>query len=212
MIKLYQREGCPFCARVRRHMTSHQINFETINVAKLGGERTDLLALPGVDKPEVPTLVDGDKVIQGTDEIIGWLRETRPSFFGDPAYGLTRNLPGVSYTDAIERTRVALASEGFGVLTEIDVKATLKKKIDADFRPYIILGACNPALAFQALSAEPAIGLLLPCNVVVTEDDAGDAIVSAIDPVRMFDLIRQPGVEPLARDVRGRLARALAAI
>ena len=212
MLKFYQREDCPYCRRVRRHMTSNNIDFQAINVAKLGSERRDLLALPGVEKPEVPAIADGDTVIQGTDEIINWLRETRPGFFGDPSYGLTRKLPGVTYTDAVERTRAALATEGFGVLTEIDVKATLKKKIDADFRPYIILGACNPPLAFQALSVEPAIGLLLPCNVVVTEDDNGDAIVSAIDPVRMFDLINQPEVAPLAREVRGRVARAMAAI
>ena len=212
MLKLYQREGCPSCARVRRHMTSHNIDFQSVNVTKLGSQRADVLGLPGLKHAEVPVLVDGDEVIQGSDAIIGWLGETRPVFFGDPAYGLTRTLPGVSYTDAIERARTALAAEGFGVLTEIDVKATLKKKIDADFRPYIILGACNPALAFQALSAEPAIGLLLPCNVVVTEDDAGDAIVSAIDPVRMFDLIQQPGVEPLAREVRARLAKVLSTL
>lgn len=213
MFEMYQREDCPACKRVRSYLEQRGLDFVSYTVTRLGSERAAVLALAGVTNAEVPVLVDGDIVLQGSETILAHLRASEPGdFFGDPRYGLTRTLVGVSYDDAIAAARDALATEGFGVLTEIDVKATLKKKIDADFRPYIILGACNPALAFQALSAEPAIGLLLPCNVVVTEDDAGDAIVSAIDPVRMFDLIRQPGVEPLARDVRGRLARALAAI
>jgi len=193
-------------------MTDHGIDFKTINVAKIGALRTDVLALDGVESAEVPVLVDGDTVIQGSEAIIGWLRETHADFYGDPALGLTRTLPGVAYADAIKRVTASLAEQGFGVLTEIDVKATLKKKIDADFRPYIILGACNPPIAHQALSAVPAVGLLLPCNVVVTENDAGDAVVSAIDPVQLFKLIRQPAVEPLAKQVRGMLVAALAAM
>ena len=212
MLKFYQREGCPHCAYVRRYMTEQGIDFQAINVTKLGFERKDVLALKGVDKPEVPVLVDGEVVIQGSDEIVAWLRETRPNFYGDPAIGLTRTLPGVAYADAIERVTAALASEGFGVLTEIDVKATMKKKLDADFRPYIILGACNPPIALQALTALPAVGLLLPCNVVVTENDAGDAVVSTIDPVKLFEVVKQPAAKPLAREVRGRLVRVMAAI
>ena len=132
--------------------------------------------------------------------------------FGEPNYGLTRTLTGMSYDDAVPAVQEALAREGFGVLTEIDVKATLKKKIDVVFRPYVILGACNPSLAHQALSGEPAIGLLLPCNVVVSDDGGGNAVVSAIDPQVMFKVVDNPGVEPVAAQVREKLERALEAI
>lgn len=132
--------------------------------------------------------------------------------FGTPRYGLTRTLEGVDYTTAVAKTREALSAEGFGVLTEIDVKATLKKKLDVDTRDYIILGACNPPLANQALSAEPGIGLLLPCNVVVSVDDAGNATVSAIDPVAMFQVVGRDEIEPIAQEVRGRLERVIASL
>ena len=134
------------------------------------------------------------------------------STFGNPTYGLTRTLTGMSYDEAIPAVKEALASEGFGVLTEIDVKATLKKKIDVDFQPYVILGACNPPLAHQALSGEPAIGLLLPCNVVVTEDGSGNAVVSAIDPKEMFKVVSNPDVSPVAAQVAEKMERALEAI
>ena len=129
--------------------------------------------------------------------------------FGTPSYGLTRVLEGVGYDDAVAKTREALAVEGFGVLTEIDVKATLKKKLDVDTRDYIILGACNPPLAHQALSAEPGIGLLLPCNVVVSTDDSGNATVSAIDPLAMFTIVGRKEIEPIAEEVRSRLERVM---
>jgi uncharacterized protein (DUF302 family) len=127
----------------------------------------------------------------------------------DIEYGMTKTLPGVSYAAAVQKTRDALAEEGFGVLTEIDIKATLKKKLDVDHRDYVILGACNPPLANQALTAEPMIGLLLPCNVVVTTDDDGNAVVSAMDPIRMFELVGRDDVAPIAEEVRGRLNRVL---
>ena len=132
--------------------------------------------------------------------------------FSAPKYGLSRTLTGVSYTDAVARARDALAGEGFGVLTEIDVKATLKKKLDVDTRDYVILGACNPPLAHQALQAETGIGLLLPCNVVVSTDEAGNAVVSAVDPVAMFTVVARPDIEPLAREVKARLERVLEAL
>ena len=214
MIELYQREGCPACQAVRRFLTEHGISFRAINVAKLGSERAELLALPGVSDPDVPLLIDGDVVLQESEVIIQHLRERLPDEhgFGDPAYGLTRTLPGVTYADAVPAVRAALATEGFGVLTEIDVKATMKKKLDADMRSYVILGACNPPLALKALTAEPAAGLLLPCNVVVTEDHEGNAVVSAIDPRSMFQVVDREEMQPLVKEVGDRLRRALAAI
>ncbi|RME27156.1 MAG: DUF302 domain-containing protein [Deltaproteobacteria bacterium] len=130
----------------------------------------------------------------------------------DSRYTLTRTLPDTTYDDAVAAVRAALSTEGFGVLTEIDVKATLNKKLGAETRPYVILGACNPPLAHQALQAEPAIGALLPCNVVVAATDEGGATVAAIDPVAMFEVVGREDIAPLAREVRARLERVLAAL
>jgi uncharacterized protein (DUF302 family) len=134
------------------------------------------------------------------------------TWYGEPAFGFTRRLEGWTFGDAVAATREALAGEGFGVLTEIDVKATLKKKLDEDFRNYLILGACNPPLAHRALMAVPGIGLLLPCNVVVSEEDDGTVVVSTVDPKAMFQVVDHPGVAPIAEEVGAKLQRVLAAI
>jgi len=125
-----------------------------------------------------------------------------------PSIGLKKNL-SYGYQEALDKIPDALAAEGFGILTEIDVKATLKKKIDVDFRPYKILGACNPPFAHKALSAELEIGLMMPCNVIVYEGDDGNAVVVAVDPLKTMATVDIPGVEPLAQEVRDKLARAL---
>lgn len=125
-------------------------------------------------------------------------------------FGTTVDLP---YETAVARTRDALAKEGFGVLTEIDVRATLKKKLDVDTRPYIILGACNPTFAHKALTAERDIGLLLPCNVIVYEaDEPGKSVVAAMDPVEALALTGNEDVRPIADEVKERLTRALDAV
>ncbi|HSG44027.1 MAG TPA: DUF302 domain-containing protein [Anaerolineales bacterium] len=111
------------------------------------------------------------------------------------------------FETAIQRVTDALKVEGFGVLTEIDVKATLKKKIDVDFRPYKILGACNPPLAHKALSADAQVGLLLPCNVVVSQEDDGLINISIIDPISMLGVVSNPEIEPVAKEARARLER-----
>ena len=123
----------------------------------------------------------------------------------NPSYGITRDFPELAFDQAVERAREALQSEGFGVLTEIDVRATLRKKLDVDFPPYLILGACNPPFAHQALLAEPGIGLLLPCNVIVAARKEGGTTVSAVDPVKMFEVVHREGMEELADQVRARL-------
>jgi uncharacterized protein (DUF302 family) len=111
------------------------------------------------------------------------------------------------YEDAIERVTAALKEEGFGVLTEIDVKATLKEKLGVDFRPYKILGACNPPLAHRALSADPQVGLLLPCNVTVSEAGPGRVEVSLVDPLAMLSIIEHPDLKPVADEAAEKLAR-----
>ena len=127
-------------------------------------------------------------------------------------YGIGTTVP-LEYAQAVERTKEALAAEGFGVLTEIDVAATMKKKLDVDFRPYIILGACNPPLAHRALSAERDIGLLLPCNVIVYADDIpGRSVVAVMDPVEALQLTGNEEIRPLAEEVKGRLTRVLEAV
>jgi uncharacterized protein (DUF302 family) len=124
-------------------------------------------------------------------------------------YGLGVDV-ALAYDQAVEKTRDELAKEGFGVLTEIDVKATFKKKLDVEFRPYVILGACNPPIAHKALSAETDLGLLLPCNVIVyATDDAGKSVVAAIDPVEQLKVTGNAAIEPFAQEVRARLERVL---
>ncbi len=127
------------------------------------------------------------------------------------SYAFSTSVPGDIDT-VEEKVTAALKEEGFGVLTRIDVEATLKKKLGIDKRPYRILGACNPALANQALDAEPDIGLLLPCNVVVRSEENGDVTVSFMDPVSVLTLVARDDVAELAREVRSRLERVRDAI
>jgi len=119
-------------------------------------------------------------------------------------YGFNISLSG-SMADIRGRVVEELQNAGFGVLTEIDVAATLKKKIDVDRKPYIILGACNPQLANQAINADPDIGLLLPCNVVLREEQDGSVTVAFMDPAAVLSLVEKEGVEQLAGEVRGLL-------
>jgi uncharacterized protein (DUF302 family) len=124
-------------------------------------------------------------------------------------YGLQVEVPR-PYEDAVALVKDALAAKGFGVLTEIDVRATMKKKLDVEFRPYVILGACNPPIAHRALTEERAIGLLLPCNVVVYAADApGRSVVAVLDPVAQLGITGRDDIRPLAEQVRALLQGAL---
>lgn len=126
-------------------------------------------------------------------------------------YGFGKTVT-LSFDAAVEKTTQALQEEGFGVLTDIDVAATLKKKLGQDIPPYRILGACNPPLAHRTLQADPSIGLLLPCNVVVREDVAGRVHVEFLDPNTLALLAQNPAVAELAGDVRQKLVRAMDSI
>ena len=126
-------------------------------------------------------------------------------------YTFNRLLTGVSFAEADARTRKALGDSGFGVLTEIDVAATMKKKLDVAMTPYLILGACNPKMAYQAIGIEPRVGAMLPCNVILRAVDGG-VEVSAIDPVASMQAIDNPALHAVAGQVRDLLAKAVAAI
>lgn len=122
-----------------------------------------------------------------------------------------RTTVDLPFADAVARTRAALADQGFGVLTEIDVQATMKAKLDADMDAYLILGACNPPLAHKALTAQPVVGVLLPCNVVVRED-AGAVVVEAVDPVAMMSVADDPALKEVADEAAERLGAAIASL
>jgi uncharacterized protein (DUF302 family) len=111
----------------------------------------------------------------------------------------------LSFDQALEKVTEELKKEGFGILAEIDVKATLKKKLDVDFKPYKILGACNPPFAYKALQAEENIGLMLPCNVIVYVNDSGKTTVAAVDPIASMQAVNNPGLGEIAGEVRGKL-------
>jgi uncharacterized protein (DUF302 family) len=126
-------------------------------------------------------------------------------------YGFGKTIT-TSFEHAIDIVTDALQKEGFGVLTKIDVQATLKNKLDQDIAPYHILGACNPPLAHQALSEEPSIGLLLPCNVVIRQQDVDSVYVEFMDPKAVLSLVNNPAIHLLAKDVRERLDRVCKAL
>ena len=126
-------------------------------------------------------------------------------------YGFGKQVQ-LNFEDALARIIEALGKEGFGVLTQIDVAATLKAKLGKSMPPYKILGACNPVYAEKALAVEPQIGLLLPCNVVVREDQAGAVHVELMDPLSVLDLVQRSEVQIIARDVKAKLERVLAAV
>ena len=127
-------------------------------------------------------------------------------------YGIRKTLDA-SYDDAVARTKAVLQAEGFGVLSEIDLREKLKEKLGVDVQRYVILGACNPPLAHKALQAEPEIGLLLPCNVIVYETAPDRCVVSAVDPDAMLSVVGdKPAIREVAADAKARLQRAIAAL
>lgn len=124
-------------------------------------------------------------------------------------YHFSTTLKGLNFDEAIEKTKAALKDEGFGILTEIDIKQTLKDKLDEDFRPYRILGACNPPFAHKALQAESHIGLMLPCNVVVQQKADDEIEVSAVDPVASMQAVENKDLAHIATEVQERLKKAV---
>jgi len=128
----------------------------------------------------------------------------------DREYSIARTLEGVDFNTAKNRITESLQGQGFGVLTEIDVQATFKKKLDKEFRPYLILGACNPGFAFEALSRELGVGLFMPCNVVVTLDDDGNAVIAAVDPRSMVAALGEvEGLDAAMAEVGAKITLAV---
>lgn len=118
----------------------------------------------------------------------------------------------LSFDEAIERTKEELKKEGFGVLTEIDIKATLKEKLEVDVSSYVILGACNPSFAYKALQAEDKIGTMLPCNVIVQQRDGNEVEISAVDPMASMQAVENPELESIATEVRAKLQKVVASL
>lgn len=127
-------------------------------------------------------------------------------------YTFDKQLRGITFEDAVARTKQVLATKGFGVLTEIDMQKTMKAKLDADIPAYMILGACNPGMAYEALKLEPRAGAMLPCNVIVRELDDGVIEVSAIDPVASMTAIDNDALKAVAGKVQGLLSEAIEAV
>jgi uncharacterized protein (DUF302 family) len=129
----------------------------------------------------------------------------------DTRYGMRVELP-FAYEEAVEKTTAALKAEGFGVLTSIDVKQTIRQKLAKDFRKYVILGACNPPIAYRALTAETEIGLLLPCNLIVYETEPGQSVVAAVAPLVTMGRVENKALEPMGTEVDAKLRRVMASL
>ena len=206
-IVLYQLEDCPYCHLVRRKLDFLDLNFTAVAVSHEGSERDEVRRISG--QQAVPVLQDGDKTITGSQEIVAHLDAAYgPKELVSGDYGIRTEVSG-DFESIYKQTIEAFKAVGFGLLTEIDVKATMKKKIDKDMAPYSILGFCNPNFAYQGLSAEPELGLLLPCNVVIREIGAGRYGVSAAHPVKMFAPVGRPEMLPLAEEVAELLKKAI---
>jgi uncharacterized protein (DUF302 family) len=140
-----------------------------------------------------------------------YIKRVTNLFGGQMTYYFSKTLD-LSFDEALLRVTDELKKEGFGVLTEIDVKATLKKKLDVNFRNYRILGACNPPFAYRALLAEPQIGLMLPCNVVVQAGEAGQTIISAVDPLASMQAVENEALSEVAEQVKAKLQKVIESV
>jgi len=207
MIKLYQLADCPYCHLVRRKLDFLAIPYVTLPVEHQGSDRAELIKVTG--QQAVPALVDGDTVLSDSQKIIDYLdKKFGPKPLPAGNYGMFTEVSGEAEA-VYDKTVAALKDVGFGLLTEINVAATMKKKINEDMDPYMILGFCNPKFAFEGISNEPDLGMLLPCNVIIRQVAPGKFSVGAAHPMKMFMPVGRPEMVPLAETVTGLLKKAL---
>lgn len=206
-IKLYYMAKCPYCQSVIRALDTFGVDCQLLSKEKHG---EDIKRLSG---GSVPVLMVGDEVIKDSSSIISYLSDHYGQGAKVPAnrYGFTAEYHG-TMEEAEAAITHALQEVGFGILTRIDVAATLKKKIDLDRAPYVILGACNPKIAGEAIAMEPDLGLLLPCNVVVRINDAGATEVAVVNAMQMLAVVGRNDMLETAKTVNDLMTSALAKI
>lgn len=205
--KLYYTAKCPYCQSVIRALDAFGVDCEMLT------KSNNLEAIKSLSGGTVPVFVDGETVFTDTSDIINHLRQTYGA--GAPvdanAYGFTVEFDG-NMQEAEEAITAALKDVGFGVLTRIDVAATLKKKIDLDRDPYVILGACNPKLAAHGIAMEADLGLLLPCNVVVRINAAGATEIAVVNAMQMLSVVGRNDMLEMAMQVNDLMKQALHAV
>lgn len=206
-LKLYYMAKCPYCQSVVRALDAFGVDCEMLPKAK------NAEAIQALSGGSVPVLVAGEQVFTESSDIIKYLSDNfgQGSLVPANSYGFTEEFDG-TMEEAEEAITEALKEVGFGILTRIDVAATLKKKIDMDRPPYVILGACNPKIAGHAIGMEPDLGLLLPCNVVVRKNDAGATEVAVVNPMQMLSVVGRNDMLDMAMKVNGLMKSALAKV
>jgi len=210
-LTLYNLESCPFCQLIRKKMEILGLSAMLIPVPENGDDRKEVIEVSG--QKSIPVFIDGDQIMTSSKEILVHLDNKYGS--GSPVplpgndYGWRTIIKG-SYDEVYEKTAKAFQAAGFGILTEIDVKATIKKKLDIDMPVNTILGMCNPKLAHDAMIAEPDIGLLLPCNVVIREEGENSYHVTAIRAVKLFSVVGRDDMLPFAMNVNKMIRGAMA--
>jgi uncharacterized protein (DUF302 family)/glutaredoxin len=210
---LYHLEECPFCKVVRKKLGELKLTTLLVPVEHSGLDRKELIRISG--QQSVPLLTDGEKIIEGSAKILSYLDENYGEGTAKPLtpndYGFRKKIKG-SFETIKQKTIDALQKEGFGVMTEIDVSTTLKKKINVDIPKHVILGACNPKLAHQGLEAESDLGLLLPCNVVIKEASKDEYWVTAVNPVKLLSIVGRDDMFPIAKEVKNRFINVIASL
>lgn len=204
-LKLYYMAECPYCQTVIKALDTFGLNCELLPKSK------NMEKVKELSGGSVPVLVSGEKVIAGSSAIIEFLADGSETKVPANSYGIQTEFDG-TMEEAEAAVTEALKEVGFGVLTRIDVAATLKQKIDLDRAPYVILGACNPKIAAQALEMEPDLGLLLPCNVVVRENNEGKTEIAAVHPIKMLGIVGRGDMLVLAEQVMGLMKQVIAAV
>lgn len=226
MLKLYQREDCPFSQTVRARLTALGLSYVCMNVPRSVQERGELELLTGQSK--IPILVDGDEVLTDTRHILAYLDRRygaptdadtsaapalRKSFTDRPSYGMTRELHGLSFHAAREKIEGMLARVGFSIVAVTDLAVFLKSRLDVDLgRPYLILHTSHPRLAHEALVGEPYVGSLLLSNVLITETDGGHAVISAARPIVVLESVTDPSVREIAERAEALLLKAITSL